>query len=248
MKTLGTLIYTIVTVGVLGVAALFLVSLVPIPGNVEVKIVKSGSMEPNIHTGSIVVIQPQEQYSIGEVITFGKDTKTDVPTTHRIAKVEQDAGGTVFVTKGDANEDPDPNPVREGEVIGKVVFSLPYAGYILNFAKQPLGFALLIVMPAAAIVLDELMAIWREIVKLRKKKRRASGEEDEDEAVDESDDERFVREVRERRLYEPRRLVPNRDPLSYRKVMEAENHGSRIVVHESRTLLKRMPDDIRVRA
>ena len=66
------------------VIALFLiVAILPIPGNVELKIVQSGSMEPAILTGSIVVIKPSSAYEVGEVITFGSDTKTQVPTTHR---------------------------------------------------------------------------------------------------------------------------------------------------------------------
>ena len=182
MKALNTLVYVVIIAIVLSVAALFLVSLVPIPGNIEVKIVKSGSMEPNIHTGSIVVIEPRTSYSIGEVITFGADTKTDIPTTHRIAKVNPSTGSTgspqagsgqaTYVTKGDANEDPDPNPVQQSEIIGEVVYTLPYAGYVLDFAKKPLGFTLLIVIPASAIVLDELLAIGREVMKMRRKKKR----------------------------------------------------------------------------
>ena len=180
MKILGYITYTFFTIILVAVAGLFTLSLVPIPGNVEVKIVKSGSMEPNIHTGSVVVIKPKAEYSIGEVITFGADTKSDIPTTHRIAKVSTEGGVTTFTTKGDANEDIDPNPVTSGEVIGEVVYTIPYAGYVLDFAKKPLGFALLIVVPAASIVLDELLAIGREVMKMRRRKKGGADEDDGD--------------------------------------------------------------------
>ena len=143
-------------------------NLIPIPGNYEVKIVQSGSMEPKIKTGSIVVIKPDDSYGVGDIITFGKDTRRDVPTTHRIVSDKVESGVFVYTTKGDANEDTDPHEVRKSEVIGKVVFSVPYVGYLLDFARKPIGFILLIVFPAGVVVFDEVMSIWREVKKKKK--------------------------------------------------------------------------------
>ncbi len=157
--------YYAFTVAVLGIAAILVFSLIPMKGNVQVKIVSSGSMEPAIHTGSLVMILPQSAYEVGDVITFGEDTRTKVPTTHRIVDARVESGVMVFQTKGDANEDPDVREVGEGEVIGKVVLAIPYLGYIIDFAKQPIGFFLLIVTPAAAIILDEVWKIVKEIKK-----------------------------------------------------------------------------------
>lgn len=174
MQYLSQTIYALVIIAILAIAALFLVSLVPIPGNVEVKIVQSGSMEPSIMTGAIVVIKPESSYSVGEVVTFGKDTKKDVPTTHRIvlAKTDAASGGMVFTTKGDNNEDVDPNPLYEKDIIGKVIFDMPYVGYILDFAKKPIGFSLLIAIPAGLIILDEARVILREVLTLQRRRKR----------------------------------------------------------------------------
>ncbi len=154
-----------------GVGAFLLVSLLPITGNVEIKIVKSGSMEPTIPTGSVVVVMPSKTYTVGDVITFGKDTKTEIPTTHRIVSIRENVQGDYYTTKGDANEEQDPREIAAKEILGKVVFHVPYAGYILDFARQPLGFALLIGLPAAMIVIDESINIYREVVKLRRRRR-----------------------------------------------------------------------------
>jgi signal peptidase len=151
------------TVLLLGVVALFLVPLLPIPGNIEMKIVKSGSMEPTIMTGGIVVIKPEPSYAVGDVVTFGEDTKEKIPTTHRIIEESVENGTTYFTTKGDANEEQDPQKVAASEVIGKVVFTAPYAGYLLDFSRQPLGFALLVGVPAASLILNELFSIWNEL-------------------------------------------------------------------------------------
>ena len=165
MKILSYLFLLIVV----ALGLLLLVSFVPVPGNFEVKIVQSGSMEPTIKTGSLVIVKPSEVYSVGDVIMFGRDTKTQLPTTHRIVADEVRSGVFYYTTKGDANEDPDPQQVAQSEVIGKVLFSIPYLGYVLDFAKKPLGFALLIGVPAAIVVFDEGANIWRETRRMRKK-------------------------------------------------------------------------------
>lgn len=136
------------------------------------KIVKSGSMEPEIPTGSLVVVKPAASYGKGDIITFGKDTKTDIPTTHRIIGINADGS---FVTKGDANEEQDANPAVRNEVIGKVIFSIPGAGYVLDFARTKLGFTLLIGIPAGLVILEELLTIMRETQKWYRGRRGKGG-------------------------------------------------------------------------
>lgn len=171
MKLFGKLMYGMFIILLIGVAGLFLATLLPIPGNIEIKIVKSGSMEPALHTGSIVVVKPQESYAVGDVITFGEDSKQDVPTTHRILSIDTVNGQTLYTTKGDANEESDPEKTLERDVIGKVVGSAPYAGYIIDFARQPTGFILLIVVPASIVIIDELFRIGEEIIAIRRKRK-----------------------------------------------------------------------------
>ena len=172
MKIISTIFYTIFIAVVVGIAGLLLGTMLPIPGNIEVKIVKSGSMEPAIPTGSLVIVRPVAVYKKGDVITFGKDTKTDIPTTHRVISLNDD--GT-FTTKGDANEEEDQAPVLRKDVIGKVMFHVPGAGYVLDFARQPVGFTLLVAIPAGLVIMEELLTIFSETKKWARKRR-----EDED--------------------------------------------------------------------
>ena len=57
------------------------------------------------------------------------------------------------------------------KVIGKVLFTVPYAGFILDFARQPIGFALLIGVPAALIMLEGVFSIVREVGAIRRRRR-----------------------------------------------------------------------------
>lgn len=182
MNIISGILYTLFIALLLGVAGLFLASMLPIPGNIEIKIVKSGSMEPTILTGSLVVVKPQGSYAKNDIVTFGEDSKNEIPTTHRIIDILGDFTSLSYVTKGDANEEQDPAPVYDRDIIGKVVFSLPYAGYILDFARQPIGFTLMIGIPASIIILDELVRIFHEVQHLRGKKRDEDEEDGENHA------------------------------------------------------------------
>lgn len=162
--------YYILITGIIVLGGLLLVSTLPISGNYEIKIVLSGSMEPALKTGSIVVVKPVEVYEIGDVITFGKDTRDSVPTTHRIVEARYESGEAIFITKGDANGNIDGREVTEDEVIGKVLFSIPYLGYLLDLARKPIGFVFLIGVPAVAIVSDEIWKVWKEVKRMRNKK------------------------------------------------------------------------------
>ena len=153
----------------IAVIALFLLaSVVPMAG-VKTFIVQSGSMEPAIKTGGVVVVKSMDTYKVGDVITFGPRSKTKSPTTHRIIEVKEDGN---FVTRGDANNAEDMRTVSRYEVIGKVLFSVPYIGYAVATAQKPWGFGLIIVLPAIIIISEEVQKILKELAKKADYKRR----------------------------------------------------------------------------
>jgi signal peptidase I len=168
MQLIGKIFYGLFILLLLSVAGLFLATLLPIPGNVEIKIVKSGSMEPALQTGSIVVVRPASTYSVGDVITFGEERGEQIPTTHRIVSAHEESGQTYFTTKGDANEEQDNIRIALGDVVGKVVAHVPFAGYVLDFARKPLGFTFMIGIPAGIIIVDELLRIVAEVKRMRR--------------------------------------------------------------------------------
>lgn len=167
MKYLKIIYYVFLGAIVL-TAFLLVVSVLPITGNYKVMTVLSGSMEPEIKTGSIVVVKPADNYKIGDIITFGEISKTKTPTTHRIFEMKVEGSEPIYITKGDTNNAPDQKEIKAKEIIGKVLFSVPYAGYAVDTAKKPFGFMLIIVVPALLIIIDEGKKIYREIKKRRK--------------------------------------------------------------------------------
>lgn len=166
--TFNILYYTLFTV-ITGLVLLLVASFFPFDNWYQVKVVLSGSMEPAIHTGSVIVIKPETTYGVGDIITFGADTKIQVPVTHRIIEVAGSDRLPRYLTKGDANDDPDNGTVRSGEIIGRVWFSLPYVGYVLEFTKTPLGFWSLIIIPMTLIALLEIMSVYRQLTNRRRR-------------------------------------------------------------------------------
>lgn len=92
----------------------------------------SGSMEPAIPTGSLVYVKETvpEDVEPDDVIAFYSGTGSGAVITHRVLQNQVVSGQ--FITKGDANEREDMNPVDYDEYIGRVEMSLPYLGYILS--------------------------------------------------------------------------------------------------------------------
>ena len=135
-------------------------------------IVYGGSMQPAMKLGSLAVIQPvqPQDVGVGDAITYSSTQSTTV-TTHRVIEVIDNGGILSFRTKGDANEDPDAYTVPAENVVGRVWLSVPYVGYAMDFVKKPLGFGLLIGIPAAIIIGMELKNIATAGKDMRKKGR-----------------------------------------------------------------------------
>lgn len=165
IQKLFSVIYGIFLGVIILVALLLIFSTFNIPGNYKVLTVVSGSMEPKIKLGSVVVVKPVQDYKIGDVITFGPYSKKVSPITHRIYDIRVVNGQPVYITKGDANNALDSREVQKKEILGKVLFSVPYLGYAVDFVKKPLGFALIIIVPAILIIIDEIKKIIEEIKK-----------------------------------------------------------------------------------
>ena len=97
-------------------------------------VVTGGSMEPTIHKGSLVIDEPvtADKLKLGDVITFDHYDQT---TTHRIVGLEGSANGTMFSTKGDANQIPDPEPLTFPGRVGVVKVAVPGLGYAVAWMQ-----------------------------------------------------------------------------------------------------------------
>ncbi|MFF2450434.1 signal peptidase I SipW [Neobacillus sp. NPDC058068] len=138
----------------------------------ELKSILSGSMEPSIHTGSVIAIKPGgdlNRFKKGDVITYRTLENPDVLITHRIREIHVSDSLVQYITKGDANDADDPQPIPASNVIGKYSnITIPYVGYILSYAKSKIGIILLTIVPGVLILLYQLFFLIRRVAKLEK--------------------------------------------------------------------------------
>ncbi len=123
-------------------------------------LVQSGSMEPSIMTGDIIIVKPDSRYEKNDVITFiNREGRT---VTHRIAGTNGKGTAVSYVTKGDANRAEDEDTVSFQQVAGKVVLVVPKLGFLVGFAKTGYGMLAFIGLPALILAGGEFVNIIRK--------------------------------------------------------------------------------------
>jgi signal peptidase I len=117
------------------IAMLLLVfSLFSFTGVVKARIVLTGSMAPAINTGDVIFTTPANRKTpvIGDVIAYqAKRFNGDSVAvfSHRIVGGDIDSG---FIVKGDSNKTPDTQRPMRGDILGVVIFVIPYIGNLLT--------------------------------------------------------------------------------------------------------------------
>ena len=131
-------------------------------------IVYGGSMAHSVPVGGIAVTKEvtTEDVGVGDVIVFYPPTTSTNPSPkpsplmHRVISIREENGQRLFQTKGDANATPDPWEIGIEGRGSRVVYTVPYVGYLINFARTPLGWALLLFLPATYLGVTTLRRIW----------------------------------------------------------------------------------------
>lgn len=131
---------------------------VPMVGGYSALIVLSGSMEPTIKTGEVIVIHAQKDYKIKDILTYREG---GILVTHRIV----DETETTYTTRGDANNTDDP-PIKKTQAIGKTIFHIPYLGKAILFVQSPIGLASVLAVLIGLKVMYSLIRTKQEDLEL----------------------------------------------------------------------------------
>ena len=103
----------------------------PMPFKIGISVVLTGSMEPTIKAGEVIIIHEQDEYEIGDILTYREN---GILVTHRIIDKTQ----TTYTTRGDANNTNDP-AISKKAAVGKTIFHIPYIGTFILFIQTPIG-------------------------------------------------------------------------------------------------------------
>jgi len=124
-------------------------------------VIASGSMSPALEVGDLAMVQgvPSDTIKVGDVIVF--DSPEDVRTIHRVTQTQILQNGTIlFKTKGDANPSEEPYWTSEQDVHGRVIFRIPYIGWLALIPAIPI---------TIMVILLIIILIWPEKRRKRKK-------------------------------------------------------------------------------
>jgi signal peptidase len=130
-------------------------------------IVLSGSMEPVLPRGALaftMAVDPAE-VKVGDIITYDFDDDPKLTTSHRVVEILTEDGQIAFRTKGDANEDIDPQTVRVENLRGRVFFHIPYVGrwsrMALSYLQGWPGLVIFVAIPTALILTSSVTGLMR---------------------------------------------------------------------------------------
>lgn len=160
----------------------------------------SPSMEPNINVYDVVItrrVKPEE-IKEGDVITFISSSTLGegLTITHRVKSVIKTEGDIKFRTQGDNNPIPDSALVTSNNLLGKVVFTIPFLGYIQFMLQSKSGWLFFLLIPAIIVVIYDVV----KVIKLSNVKQRLNEtlkEEEKDEVLVEKQ-EKLKEELKEK--------------------------------------------------
>ena len=157
-RVCDTLLIALILVVLFGVV---LGRLVPMTGRTTL-IIGGGSMEPAIPIGAAVVVAaiPAAELAVGEVVSLRTGTNLKSIFTHRVTRIVQREDGLWLETKGDANTAVDPSLTSVANVIGRVDWSMPYAGYLLALLSVPSGVLFVILLAGLLLTVTWLLETY----------------------------------------------------------------------------------------
>ena len=121
----------------------------PFLSNYKLLSVVSGSMSPTIKVGDMIIISTTTDYKRYDIITF---TNADNIITHRIMEIKLEDNERKFITKGDANKTIDEYSIKNTQVLGKVIFTIPQLGYIIKFTRSTIGLIFILSIPLSVFL------------------------------------------------------------------------------------------------
>lgn len=129
----------------------------------------SGEQEGHIEVGDLIFVAQADpaELEAGDVIAF---MSGQTVVTHRIVRVETAADGSLqYITKGDANNAEDTDPVPADQLVGVYQGRIPKAGDFALFLQEPLGMMLFVGGPLLGFVLYDIIRRQRYAIQEKKK-------------------------------------------------------------------------------
>jgi signal peptidase len=142
-RNVGRFMWTSVSFSFMLLTMLLAAVLLVVPKTVDALplTILTGSMRPAMPPGTLAVVQPTdpERLKVGDVVTYQWESGNPALVTHRVTQISRSSNGdTTLLLKGDNNPQADP-PIQVEQVMGKVIYAVPYFGWVTNNINSDTG-------------------------------------------------------------------------------------------------------------
>jgi signal peptidase len=120
-------------------------------------------MAPTIGGGDLVVVVPEAlgEIEVGQVIVYNIPIADRHREIHRVVSVTHGPAGTDVVTRGDANQGPDPWTARlAGGTVWRMSTRIPWLGFLVLFLGRPELRIACLILGTALLFAIGLRWIW----------------------------------------------------------------------------------------
>lgn len=169
--------------------------------------VATGSMEPEIMIGDVILVKEPSDYSaiaVGDVVTYESRSGVTAgrPVTHKVIRAPYEDNGEWYLqTQGVANDIPD-EEINAEQLLGVMVVKIPFLKELYSFFLTPWGLLTIIALiiiafagefinvvkivgakpddekSAVDIAVERVMAQQKEVQNLQKNPQEQNGEKD----------------------------------------------------------------------
>jgi signal peptidase len=125
---------------------------------VKTYVILTPSMEPDINVNDMIVVRKikEEEIEVGDAISFQvyiRDLGRDAVVTHYVGDIIDEQGDLIYKTRGATaeedvfdvwlNEQNEEIDITYDDIVGVVLFRVPYAGYIVKITQNPVMLGLI---------------------------------------------------------------------------------------------------------
>ncbi len=127
-------------------------------------VMQDDDLNADANPGSLAVVRATDvtAISLGDIINFRSPVNPSATSTQRVVEINRD-GGLKFVTSGDGAGAVQTTLVPAENVSGRVLFSVPFYGQMVDYVQTSQGLILLIFLPGVIIIICQLIKITRHI-------------------------------------------------------------------------------------
>jgi signal peptidase len=176
-KSRKKIVYAVIMISVAFLGSFLLYFILQLTLNTEtpIVVVESGSMEPIISRGDLLIVKgipPNEirngtiEDKDGDIIVFDAhgvwSNPPDEPIVHRVVDKKFEGGIWQFRTKGDANLIVDQGWVPESNIFGIVIFKIPLLGWVKIFLTESGLLIPLLILISVLLVVSIILDIYKK--------------------------------------------------------------------------------------